>query len=103
MQDKSGNSFNCCEDPDRLHLAKRMYMLSRIPWNTIRQAPSKGFGAEQIPRHRIKRAVPQGVTADVTFFYSLHYVAKKRFIGYRIGQVFYILWVDHTFEVYDHG
>ena len=61
------------------------------------------MGAEQIPRDRIKRPIPVAVTEDVTFFYSLHYVAKKRFIGYRIGQIFYILWIDHSFEVYDHG
>ena len=42
------------------------------------------------------------VTEDVESFAALHYSGKKRFIGYRIGQVFYILWVDHTFEVYQH-
>lgn len=103
MQDRSGNSFNCCEDEDRLNLAKRMFMLSRLSWQSIRQAPSKGLGAEQIPRHRIKRPIPTAVTEDVAFFYSLHYQGKKRFIGYRIGQIFYILWVDHSFAVYDHG
>jgi len=60
------------------------------------------MGAEQIPRYRIKRAIPPSVTEDVTFFYSLHYVGKKRFIGYRVGQIFHILWVDHSFEVYSH-
>jgi hypothetical protein len=69
----------------------------------IRQAPSKGLGSEQIPRHRIRPPVPSSVTEEVAFFYSLHYSGKKRFIGYRIGQIFYILWVDHTFQVYDHG
>jgi hypothetical protein len=103
MQDGSGNSFNCCEDDDRLYMAKRIYMLSREPWRKIRQASSGGLGAEQIPRDRLKRPVPTVVTPDVDFFYSLHYVAKKRFIGYRVGQVFHVLWIDHTFEVYDHG
>jgi hypothetical protein len=102
MQDRSGNSFNCCEDEDRLSLAKRMFMLSRTPWRQIRQASTKGFGAEQIPKHRIRRPIPPSVTEDVTFFYSLHYVGNKRFIGYRVGQIFHILWVDHSFQVYDH-
>ncbi|WP_346297087.1 hypothetical protein LRC39_09565 [Rhodopseudomonas sp. P1] len=103
MQDGSGNSFNCCQDEDRLALAKRIFMLSRMPWKQIRQAPSSGLGSEQIPRKRIKRPIPTSVTEDVDSFSSLHFSGKKRFVGYRVGQIFHILWVDHSFEVYDHG
>jgi hypothetical protein len=103
MQDGSGHSFNCCQDEDRLYLAKRIFMLSRMPWRQIRGASAKGMGSEEIPRGRIAPPVPNVVTEDVTAFISLHYVGKKRFIGYRVGQIFYVLWVDHTFEVYDHG
>lgn len=102
MQDGSGNSFNCCEDADRLALAKRIFMLSRKPWKEIRQAPASGMGSEQIPRHRIRHPIPNVVTDDVASFSALHFIGKKRFIGYRIGQIFYILWVDHNFKVYDH-
>jgi hypothetical protein len=103
MQDDSGHSFNCCIDDDRLALAKRIFMLSRIPWKQIMLAPSGGLGAEKIPRYRIRAAVPRAITEDVSYFYSLHYSGKKRFIGYRISQIFHILWVDHDFTVYDHG
>lgn len=102
MQDGSGNSFNCCEDDDRLSLAKRIFMLSRIPWKVIRQTSASGFGAEQIPRYRINRSVPNSVTDDVQSFTSMHYVSTKRFIGYKVGRIFYVLWVDHNFKVYDH-
>jgi hypothetical protein len=103
MQDRSGNSFNCCQDDDRLALAKRLFMLSRLSWKQIREAGSFGLGAEQIPRYRIKRPIPPGVTEDVDKFASLHFNGKKRFVGYRVGQIFHILWVDHSFEVYNHG
>jgi hypothetical protein len=103
MQDASGNSFNCCQDDDRLALARRLFMLSRISWKQIRHAPASGYGSEQIPRHRIRRPIPTTVTEDVDSFSALHYVGRKRFIGYRVGQIFHILWVDHSFEVYDHG
>jgi len=66
-------------------------------------APSGGLGAEKIPRGRIIPAIPAVVTEDVEYFYSLHYFGRKRFLGYRIGQVFYIIWIDHNFGVYDHG
>ena len=102
MQDKSGSSFSCCENDDQLHLVKRIFMLSRIPWKQIRSAPRKGLGSEEILRTSIKRAIPTQVTDDVEYFHALHYVGKKRFIGYRVGQIFYILWVDHNFKVYNH-
>lgn len=103
MQDGSGNSFNCCGDDDRLALAKRIFMLSRISWKDIRQAPASGLGTEQIPRYRIKRAIPNSVTEEVDSFTALHFIGKKRFLGYRIGQIFHILWVDYNFETYNHG
>lgn len=103
MQDCSGNSLNCCEDADRVSLVKRIFMLSREQWKNIRLAPASGLGAEQIPRYRIKPPIPNVVTEDVSSFTALHYQGKKRFIGYRVGQIFYILWVDHNFSVYDHG
>jgi hypothetical protein len=102
MQDGSGSSFNCCEDDDRLYLAQRMFMLSRMPWRQIRQGSRGGFGSEKIDRLSIKLAVPTTVTEDIQHFYALHYVGKKRFVGYKVGQVFYILWVDHNFTVYKH-
>jgi hypothetical protein len=102
MQDGSGHSFNCCEDDDRLQLAKRMFMLSRMPWKQIRGAPREGLGSEEIPRAQINHGVPVGVTEDVQYFHALHYVGKKRFVGYRIGRIFFILWVDHNFKVYSH-
>lgn len=102
MQDGSGHSFNCCDDNDKLNLAKRIFMLSREPWRKIRGASRHGLGSEQIPRGQIKHGIPQSVTEDVEYFHALHYVGKKRFIGYMVGQVFYVLWVDHNFKVYKH-
>jgi len=103
MADGSGHSFNCCQEEDRLALSKRMFMLSRMPWQQINLAPSKGMGAEKISRGEINPGIPTAVTEDVSYFYSLHYYGKKRFIGYKVGQIFHILWVDHNFGVYDHG
>lgn len=77
-------------------------MLSRMPWRQIRQAPREGLGAEKIARHSIRRGIPRSVTDDVEWFHSLHYVGNKRFIGQKIGRIFYILWVDHDYSCYNH-
>jgi hypothetical protein len=94
MQEGSGNSFNCCEDADRLALAKRLFMLSRVPWKEIRQASAKELGSEQIPRYRIKRVIPRVVTEEVESFSSLHFVANKRFIVIVSGKYFiFFRWI----------
>lgn len=103
MQDRSGHSVSCCDREDLYHLLKRIYMLNRLPWRDIRQASRKGYGVEKIARSAIKYAVPTTVTDDNDYFHALHYSGKKRFIGYKVQQVFYILWIDHNFSVYDHG
>jgi hypothetical protein len=103
MQEKSGHSVNCCQDEDREKLIQRMFMLSKLPWKNVKNAPNKGLGCEQIPKGRIKKPIPSSVTPDVDSFSSLHYQGKKRFIGYRVGRIFFILWIDHDFTVYDHG
>jgi hypothetical protein len=80
-------------------------MLSKIPWRQIRLGRSDGLGAENIKRKFIKKAVPSAVTDDVETFQSLHYVGHKRFIGYYRSDegIFFVLWIDHDFSVYDHG
>lgn len=78
-------------------------MLSRTEWRIIRQASRKGLGSEKIARNAISHAVPPSVTEDVQSFLALHYQGKKRFVGYKVDKVFFILWIDHNFKVYDHG
>ncbi len=78
-------------------------MLSHMTWRMIRQAPRTGIGTEKIGRGSIHHGIPASVTDDVGSFFALHYQGKKRFVGYKVDKVFYILWVDHDFGVYDHG
>lgn len=104
MQDGSGNSVNCCQNDDRSRLLQRIFMLSKMSWRQIRLGPRAGFGSENISRKDIKKPVPAVVTGDVETFQSLHYAGHKRFIGYRSDDgIFFILWIDHDFSVYDHG
>jgi hypothetical protein len=103
MQDKSGHSVECCEDKDRVHVLKRLFMLGKMSWRQILQAPRTGLGAEKIARTAINPPIPTSVTDDVDYFYALHYQGNKRMIGYKPKGIFYVLWIDHNFTVYNHG
>lgn len=100
MQDGSGYSVNCCDSEDQAALAKRLFLLSRNTWREISQAPKHGIGTEKIERSAIRPAVP--VTEDVTLL-ALRFNGKKPMVGYRDGRVFYVLWMDKDFSVYNHG
>ena len=101
MQDGSGFSVNCCDESNRAAALSRFFLLSRMTWNEIKNAPRHGLGTEKIARSSIKAPIPAAVTEDVTFL-ALRYKGKAPMVGYRDGRIFYVLYFDHDFTLYDH-
>jgi hypothetical protein len=73
-----------------------------MTWLQIKQAPRHGLGTEKIARNAIRRPIPTKVTEDVDLL-ALRYNGMTPMVGYRDGRTFYILFLDHTMDVYDHG
>jgi hypothetical protein len=46
--------------------------------------------------------IPAHVTEDVTLL-SFRFHGKAPMVGYRVGRIFHIVWLDHDFAVYSHG
>lgn len=101
MEDKTGFSVNCCDEANRSAALKRLFLLSTMTWGEIKNAPRHGLGTEKIARSAIKAPIPATVTEDVTFL-VLRYNGKAPMVGYRDGRVFYVLYLDHNFELYKH-
>lgn len=101
MQDGSGYSVNCCDQGHQAAALRKIFTLSKMTWNEIQNAPRHGLGTEKIARKAIKAAIPIDVTEDVTFL-ALRYNGKAPMVGYRDGRTFHVLYLDHTFTVYDH-
>jgi hypothetical protein len=89
-------------DDEKISLINRLSILSKMSWGDIKTAPRHGLGQEQIKRDSFNVAIPDFATPDVKFL-SLRYNGKKPFVGFRDGKIFYILWVDYNFSVYNHG
>lgn len=103
MQGGSGYSVTCCDAANQAALAERLFRLSRLTWTQIQNAQRHGFGSEKIERSAIKgAAIPASVTEDVTFL-ALRYNGKAPMVGYRDGRTFHVLYLDHTFNLYNHG
>ena len=80
----------------------RLYNLSHLTWVQIQNSPRHGMGWEKITRQALRPPLPRGVSCDVNF-YSLRFMGKKPFVGYRKGNVFHIVWIDNKYDVYSHG
>ena len=76
--------------------------MSQLTWNEIRSAHRHGLGGEKIDRTAIKRPIPSHVTEDVTFL-AYRFSGMKPMVGYRLKEMFHIIWLDRDFTLYDHG
>lgn len=102
MAEANGYSVDCCDADHRAALASRLFKLSRMTWLEIRQAPRHGLGTEKIPARALSLALPKQITEDVGLL-ALRYSGLNPMVGYRDGRIFYILFIDHAMNLYDHG
>ena len=101
MKGGNGYSIDCCNDDHRSALASRLFLLTKMSWMEIRNAPRHGLGSETISKTSIKPALPTAVTEDVTLI-ALRYNGKCPMVGFRDGRVFHILYLDHSMDCYPH-
>jgi hypothetical protein len=60
------------------------------------------LGFEKIAKDSIKGSKPTFITEDLNEFLSFRFSGKKPMVGYRIQNVFYVLWFDLDFTLYKH-
>ena len=101
MKEGSGYSVTCCDTVNQAAAVRRIFMLSKMTWSEILNAPRHGLGTEKIARSAIKASIPNTVTEDVTFL-ALRYNGKAPMVGYRDGRTFHLLYLDHNFTLYHH-
>jgi len=91
--------------PDKCKIAFATAQFSRRnhTWKEISQMPKHGYGTEKIPKNQIKATIPSFITPEVKDFQVLRYHENRPMVGYRKRDVFYILWFDHNYSLYDHG
>lgn len=70
-----------------------------MTWGDIIRADRHGLGTEKIDGSAIKAALPDFVGTD---FLAFRYNGMKAMVGYRQKNVFFVLWFDHDFTLYDH-
>lgn len=83
--------------------ADRIRILTQKSWMEITNLPRHGQGFEKIHRDDIHAGIPKHITDDVSHFWAFRFHGKAPMVGYKVGEVFYVLWFDSDFKLYDHG
>ena len=91
------------EKDDKAAYADSIFKRRSVTWNDIQRMDRYGLGHEKIEITSLKVAIPKFITEDEHNLLAFRYSGKKPIIGYRIKNIFYVLWFDHDFSVYDHG
>jgi len=91
-----------CTKDEKASLVDKLYQLSQLSWAEIKQQNRHKLGFEKISQDSIKTGIPAFITPDVCLI-AFRFSGLKPMVGYRHEQVFYILWLDREFKLYDHG
>lgn len=82
--------------------ARTLAKLSRLTWQQISQAPRHGSGFEHMPVTRFRPTLPTPFS-DAEKLMVFRYHGKRPMVGYRVGTVFHVLWIERQYgEVYSH-
>lgn len=94
--------LSALDQENKASFADAIYRRKSLTWGAIKQLPRHGLGTEKMPIHRIKAAIPPFITEDVTDFLVFRYHGMRPMVGYRQRDIFFVLWFDHDFTLYDH-
>jgi len=83
--------------------ATSIFKRRNIKWKEITQIDRHTLGSEKIPKSAIKTGVPNFITDEIDSFLVFRFYKLMPMVGYRQKNVFYVLWFDHDFSLYDHG
>lgn len=90
------------DQENKAMFAEAIYRRKSVTWAEIKKLPRHGLGTEKMSKHRIKAAIPQFITEDVSDFLVFRYHGLRPMVGYRQRNIFFVLWFDHNFTLYDH-
>lgn len=103
LQDEYDFSQDCCTDQVRKDLLSSLRRLSQTTWDDLITRDKKNGGSELINKSEIKAGLPSFITDDYEKLIVVRFNSQSsRLIGYRQGNVFYVLFIDVKLTLYDH-
>jgi len=94
--------FSKLDDTDKKQFAESIFKRKNINWKDIYTLNRHKLGVETIPKNKIKASLPSFITEDMNEFLVFRFSGKKPMVGYREKNIFYVLWFDKNFTLYEH-
>lgn len=94
--------FPSLDKEKKAFFSDAIYKRSKLSWSELKSAPRHGLGFEKISKTSIKAPIPCFITDEVKYFLAFRFTGKNPMVGYRIKNIFYVLWFDSDFTLYDH-
>ena len=91
--------FSSLDSENKASFADAIYKRKSMTWGEILRADRHGLGTEKISKSAIKAALPDFVGVD---YLAFRYSGLKSMVGYRQKNIFFVLWFDHNFTLYNH-
>ena len=98
---RHGYSLPDCTSEQKASFADTLHKLSQMTWAQINVAPRHGSGSEIIAQNAIKTTIPSHITKDVNLL-AFRFYGMAPMVGYRDGAIFYVVWLDPSFTLYNH-
>jgi len=99
---RNGYCILDCTAEQKAAFADRLRELSQLTWQQIQNSPRHGQGCEIIDRSSIREPIPANITDDVKII-AFRCIGKAPMVGYRADEVFFVVWIDRCFSLYNHG
>lgn len=94
--------LSLCQTKEKAAFADTIHKLCQRTWSDIRQLNRHKAGYEKIARNKITGKIPAHITEDVEHFLAFRFYDMAPMVGYKEGTVFYVIWLDRSFKLYDH-
>lgn len=91
-----------CKD-DKAAFAESIFKRKSIAWSDIKKQDRHALGFEKINKSSIKAPMPRFITEDMDSFLAFRFQGLKPMVGYRKQNIFFVLWFDKDFTLYNHS
>jgi len=90
------------DQENKSQFAEAIFRRKSLKWSEVKNIGRHGLGLEKIPKHAIKAPLPSFIKDDIEDFFAFRFNGKRPMVGYRVNNIFYVLWFDHNFTLYKH-
>lgn len=91
-----------CSEAQKASILDALHKRGKMTWTQLRMAPRHGLGSETIALTALKVSLPPCVTPDTTIL-AFRCIGTAPMLGFRDQDRFHIIWIDKSYDCYDHG